>query len=70
MNAHLLYGEKPEEREWEFRSLIEWLTVRAKQADKLYHPNPLLPGDCNLDFDKYVTLMQDDIDDMIKSLNW
>lgn len=69
VNAHLLYGENPEEREWEFRALIEWLTVRAKQADKLYHPNLLLLGDCNLDFDRSVTVMRDDIDDMIKSLN-
>jgi hypothetical protein len=69
VNAHLLYGEKPEEREWEFRSLIEWMTVRAKKADRLYHPNLLLLGDCNLDFDNSVSVMRDDIDSMIKSLN-
>jgi len=69
VNAHLLYGQNKREREWEFRALVEWLTVRAKQADKLYHPNLLLLGDCNLDFDNEVTAMRDDIDAFIKGLN-
>ena len=69
VNAHLLYGKKPEEREWEFMALLDWLTVRAKQADKLYHPNLLLLGDCNLDFDGSITAMRDEIDTRIKALN-
>ncbi len=69
VNAHLLYGKSKKEREWEFRALIEWLTVRAKKVDKLYHPNLLLLGDCNLDFDEEVTTMRDDVDAFIKDLN-
>ncbi len=69
VNAHLLYGSNKVERKWEFMALIEWLTVRAKQADKLYHPNILLLGDCNLDFDEDVNVMRTDIDALIKSLN-
>ncbi len=68
VNAHLLYGEHKQEREWEFRALLEWLTLRAKQADKLYHPNILLLGDCNLDFDT-VPAMREDIDAFLKGLN-
>ena len=69
VNAHLLYGNNKKEREWEFMALIEWLTVRAKQADRLYHPNLLLLGDCNLDFDSSITTMRDQTDAFIKSLN-
>jgi len=68
VNAHLLYGKNKQEREWEFRALLEWLTIRAKYIDKLYHPNILLLGDCNLDFDN-VSAMQQDIDDFLKGLN-
>ncbi len=69
VNAHLLYGDDPKEREWEFDALIEWLTVRAKMADKLYHRNLLLLGDCNLDFDSSTTVMRDEIDSRIKAIN-
>lgn len=68
VNAHLLYGKNKHEREWEFRALLEWLTIRAKYVDKLYHPNILLLGDCNLDFES-VPLMRDDIDEFLKGLN-
>lgn len=68
VNAHLLYGKNKHEREWEFRALLEWLTIRAKYIDKLYHPNILLLGDCNLDFDS-VPMMRDDIDAFLKGLN-
>ncbi len=68
VNAHLLYGEHKHEREWEFRALLEWLTLRAKQADKLYHPNILLLGDCNLDFDT-VPAMRENIDAFLRGLN-
>lgn len=69
VNAHLLYGSNKKEREWEFLALIEWLTVRAKQADRLYHPNLLLLGDCNLDFDNNIENMRDEVDAFIKNLN-
>lgn len=68
VNAHLLYGKNKHEREWEFKALLEWLTIRAKYADRLYHPNILLLGDCNLDFDS-VSLMREDIDGFLKGLN-
>ena len=68
INAHLLYGTNKREREWEFKALIEWLSLRAKYADKLYHPNLLLLGDCNLDFDS-VPAMKENIETLLKSLN-
>ncbi|MEM7292029.1 MAG: endonuclease/exonuclease/phosphatase [Pseudomonadota bacterium] len=68
INAHLLYGQNKHEREWEFRALLEWLTIRAKYIKKLYHPNLLLLGDCNLDFDT-VPNMRDNIDAFLKGLN-
>ncbi|MEE8578224.1 MAG: endonuclease/exonuclease/phosphatase, partial [candidate division Zixibacteria bacterium] len=69
VNAHLLYGQNKDEREWEFRALVEWMTIRAKKPDRLYHPNLLLLGDCNLDFDSDITVMRDDIDLFMKGLN-
>ena len=68
VNAHLLYGTNKQEREWEFFALLEWLTLRAKYIDKLYHPNLLLLGDCNLDFASLNT-MRENIDAHIKGLN-
>ncbi len=68
VNAHLLYGTNKQEREWEFKALLEWLTIRAKYIHRLYHPNILLLGDCNLDFDT-VPGMRDDIDNFLKGLN-
>lgn len=68
VNAHLLYGKKKKEREWEFMALLEWLSIRAKYIDKLYHPNIMLLGDCNLDFDN-VPAMRDEIDAFLKGLN-
>lgn len=68
VNAHLLYGKNKDEREWEFRALVEWLSLRARYIDKLYHPNLLLLGDCNLDFDT-VPAMRQEIDDFLKGLN-
>ncbi len=68
INAHLLYGKNKKEREWEFRALLEWLTIRAKYIDKLYHPNLLLLGDCNLDFDS-IPNMREEVDAFLKGLN-
>ena len=68
VNAHLLYGTNKKEREWEFKALIEWLSLRAKYTDKLYHPNLLLLGDCNLDFDS-VPAMKENIEALLTGLN-
>ena len=68
VNAHLLYGKNKEERKWEFFALLEWLAIRAKYVDRLYHRNILLLGDCNLDFDD-IPDMREDIDAHLKSLN-
>lgn len=68
VNAHLLYGTNKREREWEFKALIEWLSLRAKYTNKLYHPNLLLLGDCNLDFDN-VPAMKENIDALLTGLN-
>lgn len=68
INTHLLYGKNKIEREWEFRALLEWLTIRAKYINKLYHPNLLLLGDCNLDFDA-INIMREEVDAFLKSLN-
>lgn len=68
VNAHLLYGRYPDERKWEWQALIRWLVERGRQADKLYHPNLMLLGDCNLDFEK-TEQRREEIDAFIKSLN-
>lgn len=68
VNAHLLYGNNKLERKWEFDSLLEWLTVRAKKADKLYHKNMLLMGDCNLEFES-TGIKREEVDAQLKLLN-
>jgi endonuclease/exonuclease/phosphatase family metal-dependent hydrolase len=68
VNAHLLYGKNKHERELEFKALIEWLTLRSKKIRASRHPNLILLGDCNLDFDTSA-VMREDIDALLKSLN-
>lgn len=68
VNAHLLYGENEYERLWEFNALIEWLTIRAKKRDKLYHENILMMGDCNLEFEN-IQIKRDTINDDLKRIN-
>lgn len=68
INAHLLYGKNEQERRWEFDSLIEWLSVRAKKADRLYYKNMLLLGDCNLEFED-TGIIREEIDAQLKALN-
>ena len=53
VNAHLLYGTNRDERRWEFEALIAWLTIRAKNAERMYYPNIVLLGDCNLEFEAF-----------------
>ena len=68
INAHLLYGVNPDERRWEFEALIDWLTVRAKNAQRMYYPSLVLLGDCNLEFEAF-GLKRADIDARLKELN-
>ncbi|MGF1454973.1 MAG: endonuclease/exonuclease/phosphatase [Alphaproteobacteria bacterium] len=54
VNAHLLYGDKhrqKEDREREFRYLLRWLILRAKETHRGFHEDILLLGDLNLDFE-------------------
>jgi len=68
VNAHLLYGKYKDERYKEFLALVEWLVDRAKNASRMYYPNIILFGDCNLDFRKSKTKRRV-VDDFIKSMN-
>ena len=68
VNAHLLYGQNKAERRWEFDALIEWLTLRAKKSEQMYHKNILLLGDCNLEFES-IGLRREEIDARLKALN-
>lgn len=68
VNAHLNYGDPKHDPIQEFHALMNWLVTRAGQEGKTYHPNFILLGDLNMDYDKPVVdkerLMQD-----IKGLN-
>ncbi|MDX2380349.1 MAG: endonuclease/exonuclease/phosphatase [Acidimicrobiia bacterium] len=68
VNAHLLYGRYKSERWFEFQALITWLIERAKRAERMYHPNIVLLGDCNFDLEN-VERRRKDVDELIKSIN-
>jgi endonuclease/exonuclease/phosphatase family metal-dependent hydrolase len=68
VNAHLLFGDYKDERYDEFKALVGWLVDRARRAERMYHPNIILLGDCNLDFDNPET-DRDKIDADLKALN-
>lgn len=68
VNVHLLYGTDTNERLWEFEALIDWLAVRAKQRQRMYHQNILMMGDCNLEFED-LNVKRQEIDDRLKKLN-
>ena len=68
VNAHLLYGTNRDERRWEFEALIDWLTIRAKNAAKMYYPNIVMLGDCNLEFEKF-EWKREDVNARMKKLN-
>ncbi len=68
VNAHLLYGKYKDERYKEFLALVGWLVDRGKKAAKMYYPNIILFGDCNLDFKNPVT-KRDKVSKFIKSRN-
>ena len=67
VNAHLLYGRYKDERRFEFEALVEWLVDRAATSSKMYHPNIILLGDCNLDVPSKSAL--EEADAYLKSLN-
>ncbi len=52
VNAHLIYGDKIDERRREFRALMEWITKREENVDDDRFPGLILLGDLNLDFDR------------------
>lgn len=68
VNAHLLYGRYKDERWFEFQALVTWLVERAKRAERMYHPNIILLGDCNFDLEN-VKLRREDVDELIRSIN-
>lgn len=50
VNAHLFFGDYMSDRRQEFHALMQWIIQRVKNNDKAYHPNFMLLGDLNLDF--------------------
>jgi hypothetical protein len=68
VNAHLLYGKYKIERWYEFEALVRWLIERAKQADRMYHPNIILLGDCNFDLEN-ADRGRKEVDELIRSIN-
>ena len=68
VNAHLLYGRGKQERRAEFDALLDWLILRASQRERLYHPNLLLLGDLNLEFQD-AEIQRDAIDRRLRALN-
>ena len=51
VNAHLYFGDYMSDRRQEFDALMNWIISRTEDNDKAYHPNFVLLGDLNLDFD-------------------
>ena len=52
VNAHLNYGDPKHDPIQEFRALMSWIIARSGQKGKTYHPNFILLGDLNMDYDK------------------
>lgn len=68
VNAHLNYGDPKHDPKQEFHALMDWIVARAGQKETLYHPNFILMGDLNMDFDDPVKDKEKLIEE-IKSLN-
>jgi endonuclease/exonuclease/phosphatase family metal-dependent hydrolase len=68
VNAHLLYGKGVKERKREFDALLDWLILRARQRDRMYHKNILLLGDLNIEFNDS-TRKREEIDARLRALN-
>ena len=68
IDAHLNYGDPKHDPKQEFYALMDWIVARAGQKGKTYHPNFILLGDLNMDFDEpekdYARLVKD-----LKALN-
>ncbi len=51
IDAHLYFGDYMADRRQEFAALMAWIRARASEHDRMFHPNFVLLGDLNLDFD-------------------
>jgi len=51
VDAHLNYGDPKHDPKQEFYALMNWIIARTEQKGKTYHPNFILLGDLNMDFD-------------------
>jgi len=51
INAHLYFGDYIADRRQEFNALMEWIAGRVQEETNNYHPNIVLLGDLNLDYD-------------------
>lgn len=51
IDAHLNYGDPKHDPKQEFYALMDWIIARSEQKGKTYHPNFILLGDLNMDFD-------------------
>jgi hypothetical protein len=51
INAHLNYGDPKHDPKQEFYALMDWIVARTEKEGKTYHPNFILFGDLNMDFD-------------------
>ncbi len=51
INAHLNYGDPKHDPKQEFYALMDWIVARTEKEGKTYHPNFILLGDLNMDFD-------------------
>ncbi len=49
--AHLLYGTRKIERQWEFDALMDWVLQRACHAERMYYKDMIVLGDMNLFFE-------------------
>lgn len=52
VNCHLAPRDQGDQRRLEFMALVQWLISRAKLSKRMYHPNFLVMGDFNLDYDR------------------
>lgn len=68
VNAHLYFGNYMSDRRQEFDALFDWIMNRVKERQRAYHPNFLLLGDLNLDFDS-PEADRGRIEEKIKSFN-
>ncbi len=68
VNAHLLFGKYITDRRQEFNALADWIMSRVKANSGAYHPNFILFGDLNLDYDDPAR-DRERIEDRIKSFD-